>query len=68
MARNLQKNLPSTDTLLIQDINVDAMNKFVSEAQAGASIKIAASVREAAENSVSPTIYSSEFVFLSTLM
>jgi hypothetical protein len=55
MAKNLQKNLPATDTLVIQDINADAMNKFLSEVQAqsgGAVVKIASSVREAAENSV----------------
>lgn len=56
MAKNLQKNLPSTDTLFIQDINVEAMNRFVSEVQAtnsGAIVKIASNVREAAEGSVS---------------
>jgi len=54
MAKNLQSKLPSTDTLVIQDINTIATERFVEEAQAqssGASVKIASSVREAAENS-----------------
>jgi len=56
MARNLQSKLPSSDTLLIQDINVDATKRFMEEAEAtsaGANVRIARDVREASENSVS---------------
>jgi hypothetical protein len=56
MARNLQSKLPSSDTLLIQDINVDATKRFMEEAKAtsaGATIRIANDVREASEDSVS---------------
>lgn len=56
MAKNLQSKLPSTDTLLIQDINLEATSRFVEEIQlasTGASVRVASSVREAAENSVS---------------
>jgi hypothetical protein len=56
MARNLQSKLPSSDTLLIQDINVDVTKRFMEEAKAtsaGATVQIASDVREASENSVS---------------
>jgi hypothetical protein len=56
MARNLRSKLPSSDTLLIQDINIDATKRFLEEANAtsaGASVQIANDVREASENSVS---------------
>jgi len=55
MARNLQSKLPSSDTLLIQDINVDATKRFMEEADTasgGATVRIANDVREASENSV----------------
>jgi hypothetical protein len=55
MARNLQSKLPSSDTLLIQDINVDATKRFMEEAEAtstGATVRIASNVREASEKSV----------------
>lgn len=53
MAKNLQKNLPSTDTLLIQDLNKEAIHKFTSEVQSGsgAAVKIASDPLEAAANS-----------------
>jgi hypothetical protein len=56
MARNLQSKLPSSDTLLIQDINVDATKRFMEEAKAtstGAIVRIANDARDASENSVS---------------
>jgi hypothetical protein len=56
MARNLQSKLPSSDTLLVQDINVDATKRFAEEAKtisSGAAVLIASDVREASENSVS---------------
>lgn len=56
MAKNLQKKLPSTDTLRIYDINTESVNKFVAETKAvggGATVDIASSIREASENSVS---------------
>lgn len=54
MAKNLQAKLPSTDTIRIHDINKGATKKFAEEIQAssgGATVQIAASVREAAEDS-----------------
>jgi hypothetical protein len=56
MARNLQAKLPSSDTLRVFDINAESIQKFAEEAKAlgsGAAVTIAASVREAAEDSVS---------------
>jgi len=55
MARNLQAKLASSDTLHIYDINTASAEKFVAETKAlsgGASVKVASTVREAAENSV----------------
>ena len=59
MARNLQSKLPSSDILLIQDINTDATKRFVEEAKSqpgGAAVKVASNVREASENSVGPLL------------
>jgi hypothetical protein len=56
MALNLQSKLPSTDTLLVQDINHEATRRFLEEtksASGGASVRIADSVQEAAETTVS---------------
>jgi uncharacterized protein YbjQ (UPF0145 family) len=56
MARNLQAKLPSSDTLRIYDINPDSIERFANETKAlgsGAVVQIAATVREAAEDSVS---------------
>jgi ornithine cyclodeaminase/alanine dehydrogenase-like protein (mu-crystallin family) len=56
MARNLQAKLPSSDTLRVFDINAESIQKFAKETKAlgsGAAVEIAASVREAAEDSVS---------------
>jgi 3-hydroxyisobutyrate dehydrogenase len=56
MARNLQAKLPSSDTLRVFDINAESIQKFAEETKAlgsGAAVTIAASVREAAEDSVS---------------
>jgi 3-hydroxyisobutyrate dehydrogenase len=56
MARNLQANLPSSDTIRIFDINSESTRKFANETEpssGGAAVEIASSVREAAENSVS---------------
>ncbi len=56
MALNLQSKLPSTDTLLIQDINTEATKRFLAEVEAaqpgGAAVRIANSVREATDESV----------------
>jgi ornithine cyclodeaminase/alanine dehydrogenase-like protein (mu-crystallin family) len=57
MARNLQTKLPSTDTLRIYDINQESVTRFADEAKttpSGAAVQAASSVREAAEDSVSP--------------
>jgi hypothetical protein len=56
MARNLQSKLPSSDTLLIQDINADATKRFMEEVKAtsvGATVEVASNVREVSESSVS---------------
>lgn len=56
MALNLQQKLPSADTLLVHDLNTSASDRFVEEAGSsgiGAAVRVAGSVREAAENSVS---------------
>jgi hypothetical protein len=58
MARNLQLKLPASDSLRIYDINVQTLERFVSETKAssGASVQIADTVRDAAENSVGPSL------------
>ncbi|RDW69340.1 hypothetical protein BP6252_08360 [Coleophoma cylindrospora] len=53
MAKNLQKKLPSTDTIRIYDINTAAIQKFVDETKAtgsGAAVEVAGSIRDASEN------------------
>jgi hypothetical protein len=54
MARNLQSKLPASDSLRIYDINAQTLERFVTETKAssGASVQIADTVRDAAENSV----------------
>ena len=66
MARNLQAKLPSSDIIRVFDLNPDSVQRFAEEAKAlssGAAVEVANSVREAAEDSVSPprlfTLYSS---------
>lgn len=62
MARNLQSKLPASDTLRVYDINTPILEKFVQEAKAsssGASVEIADTVRDAAENSVCVTFLTS---------
>jgi len=70
MARNLQANLPSSDTLRIYDINTESIKKFADETKAlsrGATVQTASSAREAAEDSVSPTpSFNFAFVCFST--
>jgi hypothetical protein len=63
MAKNLRAKIPASDTLIIRDVNEEAMKRFAAEAQeaarsngAGANegqVEIAASAREVAEKSVS---------------
>lgn len=63
MARNLRAKIPASDTLIIRDVNQDAMTRFVEESQevarssgAGAEVgrvEIAGNAREVAEKSVS---------------
>lgn len=55
MARNLQKKLPATDVLLVQDINAEATTRFVAEvaeAGGGAAVRVAGSPAEASDGSV----------------
>ncbi|OJJ44986.1 hypothetical protein ASPZODRAFT_70682, partial [Penicilliopsis zonata CBS 506.65] len=53
MAKNLRAKMPAEDTLVIRDINSDAMQRFVAETKAAGSerVEIAASPREVAEKS-----------------
>ena len=53
MAKNLQKKLPPTDTLLVQDINSEATMRFASEVSnnGGAEVKIANTPAEASNGS-----------------
>ena len=56
MAKNLQAKLPSSDTLRIYDINTESLKKFANDTKSlssGATVEIAATIREAAEHSVS---------------
>lgn len=63
MAKNLRAKIPATDTLVIRDVNEDAMKRFMEEARetansAGAAedtykVEIAGCAREVAEKSVS---------------
>lgn len=51
MAKNLRKKIPSDDVLMIQDVNKDAVRKFVEELS-GFNVIPAESAREIAERSV----------------
>merc|ERR1712000_450144 len=54
MARNLQAKLPSTDTIRVYDINAESVDRFANDTKAlstGASVQVAATAREAAEDS-----------------
>lgn len=63
MAKNLRAKIPASDTLIVRDINEDAMKRFATEAQeaarsngAGANegqVELAETPREVAEKSVS---------------
>lgn len=55
MAKNLQAKLPAEDSLLVFDINSDAVKRFLDETSSsgGAKVEVAETVRAAAENSVS---------------
>jgi len=63
MAKNLRAKIPASDTLIVRDINEDAMKRFATEAQeaarsngAGANegqVELAENAREVAEKSVS---------------
>jgi 3-hydroxyisobutyrate dehydrogenase len=51
MAKNLREKLPETDTLLVNDVNKDAVAKFAEEL-AGFTVVAAESPREVAERAV----------------
>lgn len=63
MAKNLRAKIPASDTLIVRDVNQDAMTRFVEESQeiarssgAGAGVgrvEVAENAREVAEKSVS---------------
>ncbi|KAK4981897.1 hypothetical protein LTR66_009626, partial [Elasticomyces elasticus] len=48
MARNLRKNLPESDKLVVFDVNKESTSKFVEEVQGA---EVAEDVREVAEKS-----------------
>jgi hypothetical protein len=58
MARNLLAKIPSSDNLIIRDVNDDVMQRFIQEANtadtsnSASRVQIASSVREVAEKSV----------------
>lgn len=54
MARNLRAKLPADDVLFIQDVNKQATSKFLEENPTG--VRVADTVREVAEKSVSLNI------------
>jgi 3-hydroxyisobutyrate dehydrogenase len=67
MARNLRAKLPADDVLFVQDVNKEASSKFLEENPTG--VRIADSVREVAEKSVSyiahhPTLHASMMIVL----
>ncbi|KAF2816376.1 3-hydroxyisobutyrate dehydrogenase [Mytilinidion resinicola] len=49
MAKNLRAKLPATDTLIVQDVNLDATKQFLGEHSEG--VIVAENVREVAEKS-----------------
>lgn len=63
MAKNLRAKIPAEDTLIVRDINEDAMKRFATEAQEAArsngasasegQVELAENAREVAEKSVS---------------
>jgi hypothetical protein len=63
MAKNLRAKIPASDTLIIRDVNKDAMQRFVEETKTAISdssapgntlrIEIADNAREVAEKAVS---------------
>lgn len=52
MAKNLRAKIPAADTLVIRDVNQDAIKRFVAEAKEGP-VEVAENAREVAEKSVS---------------
>ncbi|KAJ5756768.1 hypothetical protein N7533_006311 [Penicillium manginii] len=69
MAKNLRAKIPASDTLIIRDVNKDAMTRFVEESQeiarssgAGAEVgqvEVAENAREVAEKSHVTEVYNS---------
>lgn len=56
MAKNLRAKLPKDDTLVVHDINTNALSKFEKEV-GSKGVYIAPDVREVAEKSVSWTLF-----------
>lgn len=62
MAKNLRAKIPTSDTLIVRDINEDAMKRFAAEAREAAlsngtsanegQVELAKNAREVAEKSV----------------
>jgi hypothetical protein len=51
MAKNLREKIPTDDVLMIQDVNTDAVKKFVDELS-GFNVIVADNARAIAERSV----------------
>jgi hypothetical protein len=54
MARNLRANIPASDTLVVYDVNEQAVRKFADEAKTASvgPVEVADSARTLAEKSV----------------
>lgn len=55
MAQNLRAKLPSSDKLIIHDVNTEATSRFTKETS---NVEVAESVRDLAEKSVCFVVYS----------
>ena len=53
MAKNIRQKIPEPCTLVVYDINTDAVENFVGEFGNGSNIKAASSPKEVAELAVS---------------
>jgi len=56
MAQNLRAKLPSSDKLIIHDVNSEATSRFAKE---NSNVEVAEDVRDVAEKSVSRVPYHS---------
>lgn len=52
MAKNIRQKIPANNTLIIYDINVEAMKQFISDYGRESNVWAASSPREVAEHAV----------------